>query len=461
MKKEFIERYDEIENSKKLNFLKQLLLKDSDLQQQFLEFTKGRSLDEIVGVDIEDIRTRIYNELVEIDVADKFEGEGHYHDYYDEMDGDELIEEVITPYYNEVIEYINKGNSLDAFRQILAIYELSIIDIPEIPDDYCVFGDGFALAIYYFVSVYPNKLSDQLTKVVLSLDNKKILIALLFEKYKNVEHKYNLNHFQSLLIYLIDDSEMAHYFLNILEEKGLYSIDLALVLLQISNLLDDDKLFLKVANEFYLEDKEVGHQLLKRHKNKHDRLEFANIAGMLLEKNAKEYALYIIENLDKDVYKTLYIKALKAYIDIEFSMTHYKILRAYLTNIERLAFIDGFKDGYSTSVNFYINLLELEKEYVVILNFVRENRNVYALAKTLKPIATVYPDEVFEIIKKNCDRLVNEKGRDSYKRASELLKLMLNVPQKKEVLKSYVSKLYNHQPRLPALRDELGKAGLL
>jgi len=461
MEKNFIEKYDKIENSKKLDFLQQLLFKDSDLQQQFLEFTKGKSLDEIVGVDIEDIRTRIYNELVEIDVESMFEDCYHYYVYSEEMDGDELIEEVITPYYNEVIEYIHKGNSLDAFRQILAIYELSIIDIAEIIDEYCVFADGFDLAVYLFVSVYPHKFSEQLRKIVLSLDNKKILIALLFERYENTEHKYNLNHFQSLLIYLIDDSEMAHYFLNILEDRGLYSINLALVLLQIANLLDDDKLFLKVANEFYLEDTEVGHQLLQRHKEKHDTLEFANIAGMLLEKNVKEYALYIIENLDKDSYKTLYIKALKAYINIEFSMTHYKILREYLSNGERLAFIDRFKDGYFTSVDFYINLLELEKEYELILNFVQETRDVYALDKKLKPIATVYPNEVFEMITKNCDELVNERGRDAYKRASKLLKLMLNVPQKKEVLQSYVRKLYNHQPRLPALRDELGKAGLL
>jgi len=47
-------------------------------------------------VDIEDIRRRIYNELVEIDVEDEFGAEGHYHDYYDEIDGDKLIEEVCS-----------------------------------------------------------------------------------------------------------------------------------------------------------------------------------------------------------------------------------------------------------------------------------------------------------------------------------------------------------------------------
>ncbi len=38
MENSFKEKYDKIEKSKKLNFLKQLLLKDSDLQEQFIMF---------------------------------------------------------------------------------------------------------------------------------------------------------------------------------------------------------------------------------------------------------------------------------------------------------------------------------------------------------------------------------------------------------------------------------------
>jgi len=49
MEKDFIQIYQEIEKSKKLNFLKQLLLKDSDLQRQFIEFTKKDNLDDELG----------------------------------------------------------------------------------------------------------------------------------------------------------------------------------------------------------------------------------------------------------------------------------------------------------------------------------------------------------------------------------------------------------------------------
>ena len=73
MQNSFTEKYKQADKSKKLSFLNQLLKKDTTLQQQFLEFIKGRTVDEITGVDIEDICKRIYNELIEIDIDKLFD----------------------------------------------------------------------------------------------------------------------------------------------------------------------------------------------------------------------------------------------------------------------------------------------------------------------------------------------------------------------------------------------------
>ena len=199
----FIEIYNEIEKSKKLIFLKKLLLKDSNLQQQFFEFTKERSLDDVAEVNIEDIRTRIYNELMEIDIEDMFDESRFASDpRYTDLDGSVLIEEIITPYYNEVIDYIKVGNSLDAFRQILSIYELSIIDIAELPNGDCIFGDGFEYSVSNFVLDYPYKFTIELQQLVLSTENKKLLRELFYQRYELLNSSYNLEHFQSLFSYL-------------------------------------------------------------------------------------------------------------------------------------------------------------------------------------------------------------------------------------------------------------------
>ena len=44
--------YKTTKTDKKLNFLIQLLEKDSSLQKQFIAFSKEENLDKIVGVDI-------------------------------------------------------------------------------------------------------------------------------------------------------------------------------------------------------------------------------------------------------------------------------------------------------------------------------------------------------------------------------------------------------------------------
>ncbi len=153
------------------------------------------------------------------------------------------------------------------------------------------------------------------------------------------------------------------------------------------------------------------------------------------------------------------IIALQIYIDARESFEHYILLREYFDEDDKLKFIEDFESGYNKL--FYIQLLEIEKQYEAILTFVKKNADSYRLEDLIKPITSIYPDEVFDILKARSDKLIDGRGRGAYAKASKLLRLVLNIPTKKEELKSYVNTLYNHQPRLPALRDELGKAGLL
>jgi len=460
MQERFIKKYNQIDKSQKLSFLQQLLDKDTQLQEQFLEFIKGKSVDEMVGVDIEKVRQEIYQKLVMIDAEAMFEDYQHcYYDYNDELEGEEIIEEVIEPYYHKMVAYLQKGNALDAFRQLLAMYELSTIEIPEIPDNYCLFGDGFASGVSFVVWEYPSKFVARMEKMVLSVEMKKRLIELLFERHKIMG--YRLNHFQSLIILLVDNQAMAVYLLEMLEKDNLYSVQLAWVLLEIATILGDERLFLKVANAFYLEDEEVAKRLLKWHQAKGEDEQFANIAGMLLEKYPQKFSLYIVENLNKEVYSSLYIRALKTHIRQTFSLKHYQALRPYLSLEERLAFIERFGGSYFKAMAFYIDALALEEQYERILVYAQKQESSYQLEKVLKPIVAIYPNEVFEMIQTHCEKLVKERGRDAYARASKLLSLMLEVEEKREELKVYIQKLYNHKPLLPALRDELKKAELI
>ena len=469
MQNAFIKLYDAIDKSEKLNFLKQLLLKDSDLQQQFIQFTadKKADLDSITAVNIEELRDEIWSEISAIDPDSEVESSCYYNHYENEELGDDLLTAIFDPYTVKAVDFVHKGNYLDAFRIILAIYELRLIETPEIDDDnYFVFNDDMESYIDGFAFSSIAKLNDELKNKVLTVEIIQLQQELFFERYVKSEQDaeyeiiYNISHFKRFFEQIIDKVENAK---SLLESIHKHNVDNAEnIVLHIADILEDNTLYIKVANDSFMDNSEVALKLQKRYKELNKQSELARVSHALLEKrdyHKEEHALFVIENIDKVLYEALYITALQVYISSEHSIMHYKILREYLDEHKRLAFIKSFEDIYNKP--FYVQLLEIEKQYTTILEFVAKNRYSYDLHTIIKPIVSIYPNEVFNILKAESDKQVNARGRSSYARASQLLQLMLPVPEKREALNAYVSKLYNHQPRLPALRDELGKAGLL
>ena len=468
MQKDFIELYNDINKSKKLNFLKQLLLKDSDLQQQFMQFTadKKADLDSITAVDIVDMRDEIWSEISAVDPDSKMECGCYYDPYDNEELGDELLAAIFNPYIIKTIDFTHKGNYLDAFRIILAIYELKLIETPEIDDDnYFVFNEDIESYIDGFIFSSIAKFNSELKHKVLSVETVHLLQELFFDRYTRCEQDsecetgYDITYFELFFEQIIDNVENAR---SLLEGIRKYHIANAEnTILHIADILEDGELYLKVANDSFMSNRDVALKLQKRYKELNMQSELARISQMLFEKEnfKEEYVLFVIDNIDKALYENLYIRALEIYVLSKQSIEHYTLLRDYLDTDKRLAFIKNFEKTYNK--RFYVQLLEIEEQYATILEFVEKNSNSYDLHDIIKPIVSIYPDQVFDILKAESDKQVSERGRSSYARASQLLQLMLPVLKKREALKAYVNKLYNHQPRLPALRDELSKAGLL
>ena len=70
-------------------------------------------------------------------------------------------------------------------------------------------------------------------------------------------------------------------------------------------------------------------------------------------------------------------------------------------------------------------------------------------------------EESYQLLKNKClKKAEHERGRHVYERIVEYLKLVARVPGKQEEVKKLAKTLYNWTPRLPALREELRKAGM-
>ena len=154
-KEEFTGSFDKTTTGKKLKFLKQLLNRDVNLQQQFIEFTKDalENLDNIVGEKIDVAKNKIHNELSSLDfenIADDYE-HNHYDNYWNDEGlydyAEEMIQEVFSSYINQAANYIKKGNLLDGIRITLGIYEGSQ-NLPELDnDDFCLFDGEYNTSV--------------------------------------------------------------------------------------------------------------------------------------------------------------------------------------------------------------------------------------------------------------------------------------------------------------------------
>jgi hypothetical protein len=104
----------------------------------------------------------------------------------------------------------------------------------------------------------------------------------------------------------------------------------------------------------------------------------------------------------------------------------------------------------------------VEKRYESIRKIVEKNSEDWHYIELISPILEIYPEFCFQNIKnKTTITIKNQRGRDVYERVSSWLKLMQKIPGFAIEKRELILQLYNHKPNLPALKDEMRKAGLV
>lgn len=478
--KEFNDHYKNADTQKKLSFLKQLLDKDAGLQSQFVQFTKSKSenLDIITGVNIDEIRKAVFNELSSLDFDNIVENydcydEGFYNDdgYTDEVYDE--ISNVLGAHFRKSEEYFKKGNLIDGTRIILGVYE-GIQNLPEIDNsDYYIFPDGYEEEAH---RLFKEKFRGIINAAGLCVKSDEViqqafdLIIQRAESFSNTntENKtddinYDLKVFEKLFTAFLINKETAGYLYRLLQKNNTgESISMAFVMLRIAEINNDEQLWIRTAENFAGFEPDISMQLLEKYKTKNEPDNFNRIAKPALDKWADKFALYLIENIDKKTQELLYVRALKHYTTLKKSTKHYKILREYLNEEQRKEFVDKTGDRYNYA--FYIKLLETEKRFADILIFAQKNQQINNDYETiLMPIANVYPDYCFCIIQNKCNAALKstDKNRTTYQCMAKWLKVMNLIVAKQKEAREYILSLYNHKPNLPALKDEMRKAGLI
>ncbi|MFN4146535.1 MAG: SWIM zinc finger domain-containing protein, partial [Runella sp.] len=130
----FDKAYAQASDADKLVYLNQLLQKNIDLQQAFLQFIsaknpqqqatlKQNAIDQIACDVYESLSDLMFNEDTFADYAQDRDYGYHYDENYGEDEMEAMVTEVLEPYQKRIEIYMQEGRLVDAFSTWLGVYE--------------------------------------------------------------------------------------------------------------------------------------------------------------------------------------------------------------------------------------------------------------------------------------------------------------------------------------------------
>jgi hypothetical protein len=192
----------------------------------------------------------------------------------------------------------------------------------------------------------------------------------------------------------------------------------------------------------------------------HDRYaDFHRVAVICFKKDKYAFGDFLAENMD-DAYDPEFTKSVLLSRSTSLGdLSFYRRACHWMTQKEKIDFRNKHKHDHL----FYGLLLAEEKEYPQLLAMLQRDEHIPLddFDALLEIVAEEMPEQGFDLIRAKTSKLLsNQRGRDLYEHIVKWLVTIRN-PENNTALSGFISTLYNHKPSLPALRDELRRAGLV
>lgn len=462
----FAKTTDEI----KIAFLKELLDHNHGLQKQFLDYIsvpdEADAEEEIPPREhIMEFASDFREELEALDFEDT-DWENYTPRHAGYIPEYEAIEHMAEDLVDEEFEMVKSGilGSLEEGQIDIALYQYAGAYIAcitaTIDDPYEALPDHTAYFLHSLKEIEKYMLIE-LKKAVVS---KGIVIAFtkaLFQEYVlgSEEEEKLLKFFEPVLMTLCSGKDIAISIENLLSQYIIPGSELPQLMMKIHALKGDTHAWLEEGESLLLEDKTVAEDLLQHYLNTSTR-DFLRTAKNIFYNSSfrDDFLEFFYTNVDKNQAPGFYKENLKVLVDKTRKAEYYKELREMMTPEEKETFISQYE---KMCPDFYTQILAIENRHGEILKLLKQDNILRDFISIIQRILHVYPDESFNMLKAKCLKTIkNERGRHAYQRIIEYLKLTASIAEKQNEVTKLVDDLYNWTPRLPALRDELKKAGL-
>ncbi|MBN1927564.1 MAG: hypothetical protein JW798_17150 [Prolixibacteraceae bacterium] len=313
-------------------------------------------------------------------------------------------------------------------------------------------------------------LLDEFGKVTHAIVEKLRLCALSENRIKNAfikffgycnkeypGNEYFAKHFEPLLITLAEKSKNTENLLEIYDQSGIGKNTMPELTLFLYKRSGKHDTWLLSALQFYRDSEPVAKELLTYYYETNKEA-FVSIARELFPANKYSWSRFLQNYISPQLDRELYVKVFIQLIISSHEIDYYHKVKPYLNDSDYNQLIKELK----LNKTFLVLVYEANQSYSEIKTLVEENTSHWDFDKLIAPILTIYPDYCFKRIKNQAVKtLETERGRDIYMLIARWLKLCRQIPGYQHDTIILIQQVYTHKPNLPALKDEMRKAGLV
>ncbi len=466
---QFEKQYNNSADSLKLKFLNGIIQHNANLQSAFVSFIQSEQKDtevfpmkkfmEIVSM----TKEKYQHDFEEVDFENPdWENYHAPHSGYIEdwkayqQASEQEFEAIFNSFTSEAVNKILAQKPIELTAMLIGLYEATLD--AEIEDDMGNFEDVNEHLLTEFIST-TNAVTDKIK--IAAISEKSVSTAFeKFAEYADSEYPGNLHfagYFEHFLIALAEKSTNANQILSIIDKSGIERKSVPELILLLNKNSGNKTEWLQSATQFYRINKEVAKQLLQFYYES-DELCFVKTANELFDTDKRFWAGFLKDFITVEFDRMLYINVFYQLVVDTYEISHYLKIREYLTenNLNKLL------GEVTWNKVFQVRILEVEKRFESVKTIVEKNSDDWHYTEIIRPILGMYPEFCFQHIKNKAIKTIeNQRGRDVYVRVSSWLKLTQDIPGFDVEKRDLITRLFNHKPNLPALKDEMRKAKLV
>lgn len=413
---------------------------------------------------VEDNADNLRDELDSIDLEDIDYNSDAYRDYYvsesdlgcEEAEG--VLYDILSPTLSELKKALETNELRDIFAEVIILYKAGIEAHPNDPNDFLPpLEDHISYEIKHLVDAAQK----QSPKKEYTLDDFTQASKLVFTFHAQLQNDNFLVFTCQLLENYITNKEFAQKFLGIGKQMNTPLYKALRVVSKALKLIDDKDAWLQNLELGFT--KELGTSLeLMDYYYTNAPEKFEDAAERLLTAFGLQVYDYLMPKVKQG--SPIHIEILKGKIWRQNDSSCIQPLLGFCTQDEVNAFIASLNNNYMKAI-IYAQMGNFQEIVSLIQQYALHNNTLFEQLDFIKAIELVYkelPNEAIELTITRIDNLFNaERKRETYALIARTIACIPpNIPGY-ERLRQLTLDLYNHEPKLPALKDEFRKAGLI